>query len=151
MKRYVFAQKSANIERCFGVPGLRFQLQDYIITTYIAEVINTLSNFIYRKIRLFFLNFLLLQTSISMNFWFVTWLDCPFYHEIEAKWWMMKSNVANFEITVFYALHGIKNNANRKDAVLRNLPYLGIAGVGFGSAIFHATLKNYTQWCKFEF
>jgi hypothetical protein len=75
--------------------------------------------------------------------------NLPPYHEIEAKWGMMKSNVANFEITVFYALHGIKNNANRKDAVLRNLPYLGIAGVGFGSAIFHATLKNYTQWCKF--
>ena len=49
---------------------------------------------------------------------------------------------------VFYAIHGIRNNANRKDAILRNLPYLGIAGVGIGSAIFHATLKNYTQWCK---
>jgi len=49
---------------------------------------------------------------------------------------------------VLYAYHGIKNNANRKDAVLRNLPYLGIAGVGIGSAIFHATMKYYTQWCK---
>jgi hypothetical protein len=49
---------------------------------------------------------------------------------------------------VIYAFHGIRNNANRKDAVLRNLPYLGIAAVGFGSAIFHATMKNYTQWCK---
>jgi len=27
------------------------------------------------------------------------------------------------------------------------MPYLGIAGVGIGSTIFHATLKNYTQWC----
>ncbi|CAG8983185.1 hypothetical protein HYALB_00004012 [Hymenoscyphus albidus] len=25
--------------------------------------------------------------------------------------------------------------------------YLGIAGVGIGSGLFHATLKNYTQWC----
>ncbi|PVH85176.1 alkaline phytoceramidase [Cadophora sp. DSE1049] len=69
--------------------------EDYILTPYIAEVINTLTN--------------------------VTYL--------------------------IYAFHGIKNNANRKDAVLRNLPYLGIAAVGFGSAIFHATMKNYTQWC----
>ncbi|PBP19980.1 hypothetical protein BUE80_DR009213 [Diplocarpon rosae] len=68
---------------------------DYILTSYIAEVINTLTNLTY----------------------------------------------------LYYALHGIKNNANRQDAVLRNLPYLGIAGVGLGSAVFHATMKNYTQWC----
>ena len=52
---------------------------------------------------------------------------------------------------VYYAYHGIKQNSNRKDAILRNFPYLGIAGVGFGSAIFHATLKNHTQWCKYSF
>ncbi|CAL3967690.1 hypothetical protein PZA11_003926 [Diplocarpon coronariae] len=69
--------------------------EDYILTSYIAEVVNTLTNLTY----------------------------------------------------LYYALHGIKNNANRKDAVLRNLPYLGIAGVGLGSAVFHATMKNYTQWC----
>ena len=49
---------------------------------------------------------------------------------------------------MIYAYHGIKGNKNRKDAILRNLPYLGIAGVGFGSAIYHATMKNYTQWCE---
>lgn len=49
---------------------------------------------------------------------------------------------------VFYAYHGIRANANRRDAALRNLPYLGIAGVGIGSAVFHSTLKNYTQWCE---
>jgi len=69
--------------------------EDYILTPYIAEFINTLTNITY----------------------------------------------------LLYAYHGIKNNANRKDAVLRNLPYLGIAGVGIGSAIFHATMKYYTQWC----
>jgi hypothetical protein len=56
---------------------------------------------------------------------------------------MLMSNI------VYYAYHGIRANGNRKDAILRNLPYLGIAGVGIGSAIFHATLKNYTQWCKY--
>jgi hypothetical protein len=30
------------------------------------------------------------------------------------------------------------------------MPYLGIAGVGIGSTVFHATMKNYTQWCKFK-
>jgi len=69
--------------------------EDYILTRYIAEVINTVSNLTY----------------------------------------------------LLYAYHGIKSNANHKDAILRNLPYLGIAGVGIGSSIFHATLKNYTQWC----
>ncbi|EPE27582.1 hypothetical protein GLAREA_04373 [Glarea lozoyensis ATCC 20868] len=68
--------------------------EDYIITPYIAEFMNTLTNLIY----------------------------------------------------LFYAYHGIKNNANRKDAILRNLPYLGIACVGIGSGVFHSTLKNYTQW-----
>lgn len=32
--------------------------------------------------------------------------------------------------------------------MLRNLPYLGIAAVGIGSAVFHATMKNWTQWCE---
>lgn len=50
---------------------------------------------------------------------------------------------------MFYAYKGIKANSNRPDAVLRNFPYLGIAGVGIGSAVFHATMKNYTQWCRF--
>jgi len=48
---------------------------------------------------------------------------------------------------VLYALHGIRSNSGHKDAFLRNLPYLGIMGVGIGSAIFHSTLNNYTQWC----
>lgn len=74
---------------------INFCEEDYIVTSYIAEFINTLTN--------------------------VTYL--------------------------IYAYHGIKGNKNRKDAILRNLPYLGIAGVGFGSAIYHATMKNYTQWC----
>jgi len=52
---------------------------------------------------------------------------------------------------VFYAYHGIRANTYRHDAILRNLPYLGIACVGVGSAIFHATLKNYTQWCQWPF
>jgi len=68
--------------------------EDYIITTYVAEFINTLSNLVY----------------------------------------------------VYYAYHGIKSNSNRHDAILRNLPYLGIATVGIGSGVFHASLKNYTQW-----
>jgi len=63
----------------------------------------------------------------------------------EKEFWLIIWELANI---VLYAYHGIKNNSNRKDAILRNLPYLGIAGVGIGSAIFHATLKNYTQWCK---
>jgi hypothetical protein len=49
---------------------------------------------------------------------------------------------------VLYAYHGIKLNWNQKNAVLRNLPYLGIACVGIGSTAFHATMKKYTQWCK---
>ncbi|KAJ5041302.1 uncharacterized protein L3040_005848 [Drepanopeziza brunnea f. sp. 'multigermtubi'] len=69
--------------------------EDYILTPYIAELINTLTNLTY----------------------------------------------------LLYAYHGIKNNANRKDAVLRNLSYLGIAAVGLGSAVFHATMKSWTQWC----
>ncbi|KAF4632036.1 hypothetical protein G7Y89_g6090 [Cudoniella acicularis] len=68
---------------------------DYIVTAYIAEFINTLTNLVY----------------------------------------------------IYYAYHGIKGNSNRRDAILRNLPYLGIAAVGLGSGIFHATMKNYTQWC----
>jgi dihydroceramidase len=71
--------------------------EDHIITTYIAEFINTLTNAVY----------------------------------------------------LFYAYKGLKSNSNRPDAALRNFPYLGIAGVGIGSAVFHATMKNYTQWCKF--
>jgi len=65
---------------------------------------------------------------------------------------MVTSYIAEFINTLtnltylFYAYHGIKSNSDRRDAILRNLPYLGIAGVGFGSAVFHATLKNYTQW-----
>jgi hypothetical protein len=51
---------------------------------------------------------------------------------------------------VFYAFHGIKANSKRHDAFLRNLPYLGIACVGIGSAVFHSTMKNYTQWCKWH-
>ena len=50
---------------------------------------------------------------------------------------------------MYYAFHGIRSNSNRKDAILRNLPYLGIALVGIGSAVFHSTLINYLQWCKF--
>lgn len=68
--------------------------QDYILTTYIAEVINTVTNLTY----------------------------------------------------LCYAFYGIRLNTKRHDAFLRNLPYLGIAGVGLGSALFHTTLKNYTQW-----
>ena len=49
---------------------------------------------------------------------------------------------------VYYAFHGIRANSNRPDAILRNLPYLGIACVGIGSAVFHSTMMNYTQWCK---
>ncbi|CZT10101.1 related to YPC1-Alkaline Ceramidase [Rhynchosporium agropyri] len=81
----------------WGAPNAQanFCEEDYIITPYIAEFVNTLTNITY----------------------------------------------------LLYAFHGIRNNANRKDAVLRNLPYLGIAAVGFGSAIFHTTMKNYTQWC----
>ncbi|EKD20913.1 alkaline phytoceramidase [Drepanopeziza brunnea f. sp. 'multigermtubi' MB_m1] len=70
--------------------------EDYILTPYIAELINTLTNLTY----------------------------------------------------LLYAYHGIKNNANRKDAVLRNLSYLGIAAVGLGSAVFHATMKSWTQWYR---
>ncbi|KFY28983.1 hypothetical protein V493_02621 [Pseudogymnoascus sp. VKM F-4281 (FW-2241)] len=68
--------------------------EDYIVTRYIAELINTLTNLTY----------------------------------------------------ILYAIHGIYKNWGRKDAFLRNIPYLGIMGVGFGSAIFHATNKYYTQW-----
>lgn len=49
---------------------------------------------------------------------------------------------------VYYAFHGIRANSNRHDAILRNLPYLGIACVGIGSAVFHSTMMNYTQWCQ---
>jgi len=58
---------------------------------------------------------------------------------------ILRTNLLIAEI-VYYAYHGIKSNSNRKDAILRNLPYLGIACVGIGSGIFHASLKNYTQW-----
>jgi hypothetical protein len=51
-------------------------------------------------------------------------------------------------LIVYYAFHGIKSNSNRHDAILRNLPYLGISLVGIGSAVFHSTLINYLQWCK---
>jgi dihydroceramidase len=57
-------------------------------------------------------------------------------------------NITNEISTVYYAYHGIRQNSNHKDAILRNMPYLGIAGVGIGSTIFHATMLNYTQWCK---
>ena len=49
---------------------------------------------------------------------------------------------------VSFAIKGIRKNSGKKDAFMRNLPYVGIASVGIGSAIFHATMKNYTQWCK---
>ncbi|RDL37648.1 Uncharacterized protein BP5553_05081 [Venustampulla echinocandica] len=68
--------------------------EDYIVTKYFAEFINTLTNLGY----------------------------------------------------IYYAYYGIKGNSNRADAILRNLPYLGLASVGIGSGIFHATLKDYTQW-----
>lgn len=48
---------------------------------------------------------------------------------------------------VIYGIYGIKANWGRKDAVLRDLPYLGLMSVGIGSTIFHASLKYYTQWC----
>lgn len=84
-------------ESIWGVTSSQanFCEEDYIVTAYIAEFINTLTNLVY----------------------------------------------------IYYAYHGVKSNSNRKDAILRNLPYLGIAAVGLGSGIFHATLKNYTQWC----
>ncbi|KAG9229964.1 ceramidase-domain-containing protein [Amylocarpus encephaloides] len=68
--------------------------EDYIITSYIAEFVNTLTNLTY----------------------------------------------------IFYAYQGMRKNSNRPDALLRNLPYLGLASVGIGSGLFHSTLKNYTQW-----
>jgi len=68
--------------------------EDYIISTYICEFINTLTNSIY----------------------------------------------------VIYAIYGLRANSGKPDAFQRNLPYFGIAAVGVGSAIFHATMKNYTQW-----
>lgn len=51
---------------------------------------------------------------------------------------------------VYYAYKGIQANSNRHDAILRNLPYLGLAGVGILSALFHATCKDWTQWGKFR-
>ncbi|KAF7898583.1 hypothetical protein EAF00_005029 [Botryotinia globosa] len=68
--------------------------EDHIITTYIAEFINTLTNITY----------------------------------------------------LYYAYKGIRANSNRQDAILRNLPYLGLAAVGILSALFHATNKDWTQW-----
>ncbi|KAH8820801.1 ceramidase [Xylogone sp. PMI_703] len=68
--------------------------EDYIITEYIAEVVNTFTNIVY----------------------------------------------------CYYAYRGMKLNSNRPDAFMRNLSYLGLATVGFGSIIYHATLKYYTQW-----
>lgn len=50
-------------------------------------------------------------------------------------------------MTVFYSCYGIYKNRGHKDAFWRNLPYLGLLGVGLGSTIFHASLKYYTQWC----
>ncbi|ESZ98467.1 hypothetical protein SBOR_1129 [Sclerotinia borealis F-4128] len=47
---------------------------------------------------------------------------------------------------IYYAYKGIQANSNRKDAILRNLPYLGLAAVGILSALFHATCKDWTQW-----
>ncbi|APA11615.1 hypothetical protein sscle_08g063850 [Sclerotinia sclerotiorum 1980 UF-70] len=68
--------------------------EDHIITTYIAEFINTLTNITY----------------------------------------------------LYYAYKGIRANTNRQDAIIRNLPYLGLAGVGILSALFHSTNKYWTQW-----
>ncbi|KAI9641847.1 hypothetical protein NHQ30_009714 [Ciborinia camelliae] len=68
--------------------------EDHIITTYIAEFINTLTNITY----------------------------------------------------IYYAYKGIRANSNRQDAILRNLPYLGLALVGLLSGLFHATCKDWTQW-----
>ena len=59
--------------------------------------------------------------------------------------------MADLNFAVYYAIYGIRSNKNRQDAILRNLPYLGIAAVGIGSTLFHATLKNYTQWCTSPF
>jgi len=80
----------------WGIPDsvLNFFEEDYILSPYIAEVINTVTNIVY----------------------------------------------------VSYALNGIWNNLGRKDAFLRNLPYLGIASVGIGSMVFHSTNRFFTQW-----
>ncbi|EDO02588.1 hypothetical protein SS1G_05065 [Sclerotinia sclerotiorum 1980 UF-70] len=47
---------------------------------------------------------------------------------------------------IYYAYKGIRANTNRQDAIIRNLPYLGLAGVGILSALFHSTNKYWTQW-----
>jgi hypothetical membrane protein len=60
---------------------------------------------------------------------------------------LLRENYSLLTGAVLYAIHGISANTAHKDALLRNLPYLGIMGVGIGSAVFHASMKNYTQWC----
>lgn len=89
------------------------------MTRYIAELINTLTNLTYST------------------------PPCPKPAPSDLKSCQIRILTLNL---VLYAIHGIYKNWGRKDAFLRNIPYLGIMGVGFGSALFHATNKYYTQW-----
>jgi hypothetical protein len=73
----------------------------------------------------------------------------PLFEDAQDHRYVSDSTILICDHIVFYAYHGIKSNSNRPDAILRNLPYLGIAAVGLGSGVFHSTLKNYTQWGMF--
>jgi hypothetical protein len=49
---------------------------------------------------------------------------------------------------VLYAAEGIFRNAHRTNALSECMPYVGFAGVGVGSALFHMLLGHYSQTCE---
>ncbi len=91
--------------------------EDYIISPYIAEFINTLTNIVYRK-------FNQISQSPSKN---------------------TSTSLINEHFLVILALHGLHRTWGNWE---RSLPHLGLFGVGLGSGIFHASLREWPQICE---
>lgn len=91
--------------------------EDYIISPYIAEFINTLTNIPYCKFN---------QTSQSPSKNTSTYL-------------------IDEQFLVILALHGLYRTWGNLE---RSLPHLGLFGVGLGSGIFHASLREWPQICE---
>lgn len=90
--------------------------QDYIITSFVAEFINTITNLIYGWALCFFGSSKLIQRIFTTHL-------------------------------VFYAYHGLRNNNRGSYINIDSFPYLSLGCVGFGSAVFHGTVKLQGQWC----
>ena len=116
------------------------QEKDFILTPYIAEVINTITNLTYS----------LYPSSLphlGASSFRSSARDVLFSHLLRQGEFLGSFTNA---FIVSYAVHGIVKNCcnsyGTADSISRSIPYFGIMLVGIGSAIFHSTNLYYTQW-----